>query len=162
MQIYDDYLDSDDFDKIAQIILGNNMPWYYVDGIVEPNEETFQFCHYIYNDHRPCSDVYGDIAPLLYRINPAAIERIKINCQPRTSTILTNKMHIDTYDKRAYSGILYINDNDGYTEFEDGQIVESKANRFITWPSYIKHRGSTCTNQHTRVLINLVYYQKEI
>ena len=162
LQIYDDYLDSDDFDKIAQVIMGNNIPWYYNTGVVEPNEKTFQFCHEVYNEHCPRSDVYGNIFPLLNRINPAAIDRIKINCQPRTDTIHVNKMHVDAYDKRTYSGILYINDNDGYTEFEDGQIVQSKANRFITWPSYIRHRGTTCTDQHTRVLINLVYYPKEI
>jgi hypothetical protein len=55
------------------------------------------------------------------------------------------------------TAIYYANTCDGYTEFEDGTIVESVQNRFVAFPSRMKHTGTTCTNAKSRVVINFNY-----
>ena len=50
-----------------------------------------------------------------------------------------------------------MNTNNGYTEFEDGTKVESVANRFVSFPEKMKHRGTSCTDKKTRIVININY-----
>ena len=52
------------------------------------------------------------------------------------------------------TSILYLNTNDGYTEFEDGTKIESIENRWVSFPEDTKHRGTSCTNERVRVVIN--------
>ena len=51
-----------------------------------------------------------------------------------------------------------MNTNNGYTKFEDGSIVESVANRIVTFPANMKHLGTSCTDEKTRVVINFNYF----
>ena len=55
------------------------------------------------------------------------------------------------------TAILYINTNNGYTEFEDGTKVDSVANRLVTFPANTRHRGVSQTDEETRILINFNY-----
>ena len=50
-----------------------------------------------------------------------------------------------------------MNTNNGYTEFENGVKIESVANRLITFPAGMKHRGTSCTDKKIRVVINFNY-----
>ena len=52
-----------------------------------------------------------------------------------------------------------MNTNDGYTEFEDGTKVESVANRLVTFPANLKHTGTSCTDEKTRIVINFNYFK---
>ena len=47
----------------------------------------------------------------------------------------------------------------GYTIFEDGAKVESVANRMITFPANVKHKGTSCSDEKTRVNINFNYFK---
>ena len=62
--------------------------------------------------------------------------------------------------KQWTTSILYVNTNNGYTKFEDGTIVESVANRLVSFPSNMKHTGTSCTDEKTRVVINFNYFSK--
>ena len=42
---------------------------------------------------------------------------------------------------------------------EDGTKVESIANRMVTFPSNMKHKGTSCTDERTRVVINFNYFK---
>ena len=42
-------------------------------------------------------------------------------------------------------------------EFEDGTKIESVANRLISFPEEMKHRGTSCTDEKIRVVINFNY-----
>ena len=66
-------------------------------------------------------------------------------------------MHIEQ-SVECTTAIYYVNTNNGYTEFEDGSRVESIENRLVTFPSYMKHTGTTCTDQKRRIVINFNYY----
>ena len=57
-----------------------------------------------------------------------------------------------------FTSILYLNTNDGYTQFENGTKIESIENRLITFPLSYRHTGTTCTNQPFRAVINFNYF----
>ena len=57
----------------------------------------------------------------------------------------------------SLTAIFYINTNNGYTYFEDGQKIESIENRMVMFPSNIPHAGATCTDEDRRVVLNLNY-----
>jgi len=108
------------------------------------------------------------IIPLFFssgKIKSPSIIRIKSNLQLKTTEIETSPFHIDyrsedngnEYD-RLKTSIFYINSNDGYTEFKDGTKIESVANRLITFPSYMEHRGTSCTDKPFRLVINFNYF----
>ena len=58
------------------------------------------------------------------------------------------------------TGILYLNTNNGYTLFEDGTKIESVANRFISFPSAMSHKGTTCSDENKRIILNFNYFPK--
>ena len=58
------------------------------------------------------------------------------------------------------TAVFYINTNNGYTEFEDGTRSESIANRMVTFPANLKHRGTTCSDEKTRIVINFNYIER--
>ena len=53
------------------------------------------------------------------------------------------------------TGILYVNTCNGYTEFKNGEKVDSVANRFVTFPGDMYHGGSSTTNDIKRVVVNI-------
>ena len=61
--------------------------------------------------------------------------------------------------KQSSTSIFYVNTNNGYTKFEDGTKVESVANRMVTFPSNMKHTGTSCTDERIRVVINFNYFK---
>ena len=84
------------------------------------------------------------------------MHRVKSNLNPRTHKHIKRNFHTDTRYKHKTS-ILYINTNNGWTEFEDGSKVNSVANRMVIFDSLIRHTGVTCTDEKVRVLINFNY-----
>ena len=91
------------------------------------------------------------------RMNVRAIQRIKANLNPRHHKIIKHGFHTDV-DYECNTAIFYLNTNNGYTEFEDGNKVPSVANRMIIFPSTVRHSGTTCTDAKRRVLINFNYF----
>ena len=61
--------------------------------------------------------------------------------------------------KQWTTSIFYVNSNNGYTVFEDGTKVESVANRFVSFPANMKHKGTSCTDEKIRVVINFNYFK---
>jgi len=152
-------------------------PWFYADTIdfhyADTNADTidfqdevdkFQFIHNFYNNHMPTSPFMNELGPILEIIQPLSIRRIKANLLTKTPKIVENTFHVDfrmAEEKLSQwtTSIFYVNTNNGYTLFEDGTKVESVANRMITFPNNIKHRGTSCTDEKTRVLINFNYFK---
>ena len=100
--------------------------------------------------------------PLVEEIKIKSCTRIKANLTMRTHEIVRHGFHSDDNDAVYFQdykvSIFYVNSNDGYTEFEDGSKVESVANRLVTFPAFLRHTGTTCTDQPFRVVINFNYF----
>ena len=102
-----------------------------------------------------------------------ALFRIKANLEGyRSSKPYYSNFHVDCSDEQLYvptidghkhkevkdmtTGIYYVNTCNGYTEFEDGTIVNSVGNRFVSFPASTKHRGVSQTDTKARVVITLI------
>jgi len=174
IKIEDNFLPQETFTEIQNIFLcgiqtqNENIfiPWRYVDTIDTENDvDKFQFIHVFYMLCSPAGQSLMVIKPILDIINPVSLFRIKANLLTKTSTIIENKFHVDMgvlpeeKQKQWTTSIFYMNTNNGYTKFENGTKVESVANRMITFPSNMKHKGTSCTDEKVRVVINFNYYR---
>jgi|TARA_R110002110_G_scaffold155771_2_gene350319 hypothetical protein len=169
MEVVDDCLSQEDFNTIRNHLYGDDM-WAFSDGIdYKDDEDKFQFYHYYIKQNIQVSKHLNILLPIVNKINPFVFTRIKANFLTRTSTIIENRFHVDidmSQDKlyQWTTSILYMNTNNGYTEFQDGRIamenttVKSVANRMVTFPANLRHRGTSCTDQNSRVVINFNYY----
>ena len=55
------------------------------------------------------------------------------------------------------TAIYYVNTNNGWTEFENGDKVPSVENRIVIFDSSQLHTGTRTTNASSRVVINFNY-----
>ncbi len=169
IEVYDDFLPEEVFTPIKDYVLGGQMPWYYDSKSVKDGDNCPQFSHACYVDCAPISDVFGRIRPVFATLNPIGISRVKFNATARTSEIKEKPLHVDItgpsdspdppFDNIPHYTIcvIYLNDNDGYTYFEDGQKVVSKANRAVIFPGDLLHAGTSCTDADVRVVLNIDY-----
>jgi hypothetical protein len=165
MKIEDNFLDQNMFDELQTLMMGCNIDWRY-SSVIDYIEEgdTFQFIHIFYKDGVPCSQSLPKLNPILNKLNVVAISRIKANLLTKTQNIVENEFHVDFEKVRGEklkqwtTSILYMNTNNGYTKFEDGTKVESVANRMVSFPANLKHTGTSCTDEKTRVIINFNYF----
>jgi hypothetical protein len=173
--IKDNFLPQEEFIRIRDIFLSKIsneneslfIPWIYHDTIDSDDDiDKFQFVHLLYFNSA-ASSTANIVNPIIEMLQPVSIYRIKSNLLTKTPTIIENKFHVDmeflTEEKQSQwtTSIFYINTNNGYTEFEIGTKVNSVANRMISFPSNMKHTGTSCTDERTRVVINFNYFGQQ-
>ena len=164
MRVIDNFIPQDQFQYIQNVMLGPNLTWNYNDGIVGSDDPpgSFQFTHTFYAAHgvSPYPDKMiksswlSILDPVVRQLGGSGW-RIKANMGPRTTEIRRNKFHIDF--PNIETAVYFINNNNGWTEFENGDKVESVENRIVIFDSNTMHTGTTCTDQKVRVLINFNY-----
>ena len=166
MKIEDNFLKQEEFDKIQKLMMEPSpFPWFYADRIVFDDDiDKFQFIHAFYDNHMPMSPFSNELDSIINIIQPFSIVKIRAKLLTRTPEIVESTFHVDIplleeNLKQWTTSIFYINTNNGYTKFEDGTIVESVANRMVTFPTNMKHKGTSCTDERTRVVINFNYFK---
>lgn len=164
MEIIDNFLTETQFSTLQEIMLQDWFPWYFCEGIVKNPENEYelhdyQFTHTFIRNKKVNSDWLVHLEPILAKIQPKEVLRIKANFQPVTKEKQQSKFHIDYEDKNiiATTAIFYLNTNNGYTIFKDGTKVESIANRLLTFDKNTSHAGVSCTDKPFRCLINFNY-----
>ena len=166
-KIIDNCLDQETFLTLKNTLLGADFPWYLnsskvFKNSVVPEKYNYQFTHTFYHNYAGSSDWLKVIIPLVTVINPAAIVRIKANLTPLTSSIITYDFHVDEPWFIGKTAIYYVNTNNGYTEFENGQRIESVENRLVIFNSDTLHTGTSCTDEKVRCVLNLNYFEKQL
>ena len=162
MIVIDEFIRKETFPQVQDIFLNDKDFYWSWSNVVDDNScdeiDNHQFFHMFYYEHSPVSKSWSYILPILRKLDAKAIYSVKANCNVRTENIVRHGFHVDVptnYDSKT--AILYINTNNGYTEFENGERVESVANRLVVFDSELKHTGTTCTDQQRRVVLNLNY-----
>ena len=163
MKILDNFLTKEEHSAIQSEMMNANFPWYYAFSVLPKDicsckeEYNYQFGHSFYRDYGFCSNYVELIVPIIKKLNPVSIFRIKGILLPRTEKNIEHGMHIDnSYNMNA--AIYYVNTNNGYTKFSDGTKVNSVANRLVVFNTEQHHTGSTCTDEKIRVAINFNYF----
>jgi hypothetical protein len=181
IKIIDNFLDKEVFKKLQDFLLGDICPWFYNDKKVYYGKNSYpippikgyetqdqhQFTHtFLRDDHDMTWSTWTThLAPLLDKISPRVWIRVKSNLSSINSKPLVGGWHCDMItDDIAWTdtttSIFYINTNNGYTIFENGQKVSSAENRLAIFPNTFKHTGISQTDTKTRVTLNLNYLDK--
>ena len=160
MKVIDNFLSIPDFDKLTQFILGRDFQWYFRPTIAchKQGLDQYQFVHTFFNISLPHLNNWSPLlCPVLDKLKARYIFRIKANLRPRTSDLVLSDYHTDM-NLNQQTAILYLNTNNGYTKFlDDSKTVNSVANRLLTFDGSLKHCGTSCTDDNTRVVLNINY-----
>ena len=168
--INDNFLSQPNFVKLRDYITAPTFPWFFNTKVDSHFEDPTpgQFVHTIQHGGVVCSQAYDTLIPIVeHPLCVFVFYRIKLNLQTRLPEPFTYSFHSDTEDMEDEfkpqwtTSILYINTNNGYTEFEDGTKIESIANRLVSFPSSVKHRGISQTDEQTRIVINFNYLKRK-
>jgi hypothetical protein len=163
-QVIDNFLDTKDFQKVKEAVYGPFIPWFHNQFLVRPDYtdindlDNWQLTHTFYKNYSVTSEFFNVLDPILTKLNPSAILRIKANLIPKTHFVVQHQMHVDVTCFKGKTAVFYINSNDGHTVFEDGTRVESVENRIVIFDAITMHTGTSCTNARNRVVINFNYY----
>ena len=99
----------------------------------------------------------------MQQINPVAWIKIKANLRMKTDSVRVTPMHNDFKNlSESMTSVYYVNNNDGGTYFENGSRVQSKENRLITFPTNLKHAGSSSSDTKERIVINFNYIPRTV
>ena len=161
MKVINNFLSIPDFDKLSQLLLGEDFPWYLKPTIANNRQgiDQYQFVHTFFDVSKPSLKTFSPfLYPFLTKLNAKYIFRIKANLRPRTSNAVISEFHTDM-SLNQQTAIFYINTNNGYTKFQDNTYddVPSVANRFLTFSGQLKHAGASPTDTNSRIVLNVNY-----
>jgi len=162
MKIIDNFLPIKNYNKLKNLMLGKDLPWYYNPDVnfknIDSNDFLFYMTHMFYNFDNAQSPFFKIINEnLLNFIDVKSLIRVKGNLYPNQMVRKTNGYHKD-YEWEHKGAIFYINSNNGRTIFEDNTKVESVANRILFFNPSIKHDSENCNDQKVRVNLNINYF----
>jgi hypothetical protein len=159
--IQDNFLLEKDFKDIQDKMMSPYFPWFFNDYVVFEKEEhlkdNFQFTHTFVLDNKKRSNLFDLITPIINKITPNNLLRVKANLGTRNEKHIEHDFHTDFDEPDFTTAIFYINSNNGYTKFKDGEKVESVANRFVTFHGSKLHTGASQTDTKSRIVINFNY-----
>lgn len=172
MWIVDNFLPPSLFNDIQQLISSERMHWIFSPYASGPEtHDEFYFVHRVFTAFAPdlnlppmsqpehVSHIFQDIKPILYFLDDRlkfTVDRLfRINCTLCTyqGGYKPQAMHTD-FPIPHYTGIYYINTNNGPTLFEDTK-VDSVANRFVLFDGSTRHAASIQDDVHARY--NIVF-----
>ena len=80
VQVYNNFLDKTIFNELKKILLKNdNFPYFFIDHKIDEGDGFPQFVHQFYYGQTINSEYYHLLDPILDKLNPTSLIRIKIN-----------------------------------------------------------------------------------
>ena len=160
------------------MVYNSSFPWFlskvldistegsYIGRTSCDEDDNRQFCYLFYKtdqdklkDRPHMGRELNTVVPLIQQYEFSHNQKyfllhVKANLNIRTPKNIEHGFHRD-HPWRGKTSVFYLNDNDGYTKFQNGQVVESKANRAVIFDSPELHTGCTPTDTYARYVINL-------
>ena len=173
-QVIDNFLPEEHFNDLHDLMMGKRMIWNWNDVVDYQGgtQNQFQLTHTFYlltHGYVSPLDRSLIIEPFADLLKVGTYVRIKANLTPKsTENCREGKFHYDheLVGSRlpdgtliSYTAIYYVNTNNGYTLFKDGNFkVDSVANRLVIFDSSKLHKAVRCTDKEKRVVINFNYF----
>jgi hypothetical protein len=160
ISVYDNFLDIQYYHSLFKTLYEESEFDWYLNRSIDHDTDfldccKIQFTHHFFKETTGPTDspFLHLIDPIIKKLKPKKISRIKANLLPYTENLRINTFHIDG-NNHTKTAIYYINTNNGYTIFEDDTKINSLANRMIIFDSLLYHTGTTCTDDKCRIVIN--------
>ena len=157
-EVIDDFLSDEEFSALSSIVMSDCFYWFWNPVITKDAEiNVGQFYHQFYmcNSDKQ-SDFFPILQPLLSKLGQLVLFRVKANLNPRDSIhTKLGDYHTDFPGFKSTTAIFYLNTNNGWTQFDQSQKIHSRSNRLVVFPQELMHVGFSCTDEPSRVLINI-------
>ncbi|MAG48437.1 hypothetical protein CMO86_01790 [Candidatus Woesearchaeota archaeon] len=171
----DNFLPEKDFQYIVDWTLSESTKWSFIERANKESKTNseYMFAHNFLNtaiNNTPGGLFYegADEIPKLIMSNTGkrhagksiALFRAKANLYTRDNKHKELSYHKDVYgegEKDWMTLLYYVNTNNGYTDFKNGEKCESVANRAVIFPACIEHQTVTQTDTPVRFNININY-----
>jgi len=159
MKIFKNYIDSETFNTMKDVMLSEDFIWFFRSSQVSWEDKDYSeyFSHTFYVDEKINSDSYKLMLPVIDKLKPKALIQMRANLVVQKHDHFKSEFHTD-FDFKCNTAIFYLNTNNGYTEFENGEIVKCEENTLVTFDSQIKHRAVSQTDTKQRVVVNINYF----
>ena len=137
MKIYKNLLEKEYLQELQKLLYGKNtsFPWYYLDYLVSnPKDNISNFYHLLYQFYKPNSEYFSLFERLIYKLNPAALIRVRLNLYPKTEKKWETVFHTDVDDIKNYrTAIFYFNNNRSIIFKIHFMINHIKIKRFVNF-----------------------------
>ena len=158
IQIVPNFLEFYTFSELYNQFNSPNFPWFWTQSPGEPE----QYINLLYFDHQFSSAMNPNMNRCLMaatnKLGVISILRVKLNATPKGAP--EQEWHTDwQISTPSKTCVLYLNDNDGYTEFRE-DIVNSVSNTAVIFDTNLKHRGVPQTDTDRRLVLNISYFEK--
>jgi hypothetical protein len=164
IKVIDNFLQKEDFVQLKSFFCSEYFPWYFnssKSGISEDEDDHFQFIHNFYFNYMGNtvqSNLLEYLFPLIKKINPISLIRVKANLTTKTIKNEVYGFHTDVNPKEFIkTGVFYLQNTNGGTIFDDDNVIECVENRFVYFPSGLLHSGISATDTKSRIVINFNY-----
>lgn len=165
IQKIENFLPEEEFVRIHEMFITDResrVPLFYRTGASAPSDNTFVFGNSIFNsddDGRMDLHLFNNIGiPIVSRLPMTTLRRFKINVYPNYGQErMMSSFHIDSGQPHSV-GLYSLNKCNGYTEFENGDILPSEENTMYVFDGKLSHRSVSQTDTNLRVNFNLNFY----
>jgi len=159
------FLPEEDFKKIKNFLSGEYMYWCYNKEQTYSDEHQRSdpsfFTHGIFRYGKIVTTpyIYKLIEPILKKIKPRKILRIKANLVINRRIQSACNFHIDDDQVKHKVAIYYINTNNGFTLLDPIKRKEVKCeeNKLLIFDGKILHSAVAQTDTDQRLVININY-----
>jgi len=147
------------FNDIKNLLMSNDFPYYCNTRVPgKGGASDFYFSHILYNNDQQRSNFFNIIVPpILDKLEFKKLYRAKVNCYTKEHKHIHTEMHTDLHCNNVpikhTVALLSINNNNGYTFFENGDKVLSKENRLALFDGDLKHCSVAQTDEYLRLNI---------
>ena len=169
VEIHDNFLTEPYLKHLQSIFFNQSFPWCYSPFVGYKLEDTkiskeerdnhLYLVHKVYDNLRPIEDsfqTFDQFLPILEALEVRSLIRIRALLYVNQGKIIKHESHQDApYPIKA--ALLYLNDNNGYTGFDDGTKINSVSNRVALFDGSSYHHSTTPTNCKERLVININY-----
>tara|TARA_Y100001963_G_scaffold78894_1_gene109487 strand:+ start:897 stop:1406 length:510 start_codon:yes stop_codon:yes gene_type:complete len=167
MIVKDNFLDKKDLTQLDELLMSHSFPWYLQKEQVAGAADGGWFCHIIYDEDVPKSDVYNPITKIFKSyLKYVTLCRLNVNLLLKQEIPSVSYFHTDldeSIDKeKITTAIFYLNTNNGATEFEGGDRIDSVRNRLVMFPADTFHRAIGQTDTAERIVLNFNFVKGNI
>lgn len=165
--IIDNYLSETEFSYVYNTIHNIDFNWcLWKKANYNSNEDNhFQFAHSFVNYKKECYKTSSKLPILIMKRIAKKEKKQLIISKAKANLFLKNNNHVklgfhkdiedDTFLKTL---ILYLEDSNGYTEFENGEKIMSVKNRALIFNAHSIHQTVTQTDTMFRTNVNINFY----
>ena len=163
MEVKDNFLDDAHLIQLDELIDNPYFAWYLQKTQVDfaaptsliGTNDGYWFSHRIYAEYEPTSPSYNPMIEIFKNyLKYISLCRITVNLLFKQETPSISAFHTDFNEKKLTTAIFYLNTNNGYTEFKDGNRIDCIRNRLVMFPAIIPHRAIGQTDVKQRIVLN--------